>query len=229
MAKRRRHLQTLAKKRQPGEKRTLGNITCRTKYLDDLVHLFTQECGYDLPLYFQALAQAVAASCKQAPGDVKQIVLIGAGMDTRSRRLDVPEDVQWFELDRASVLQMKQSLLRKKLQGQLDERVTQASCAPQTIQPPHVRILGCFCEQRVTRPRNMSHAAVFAGIDIGETPIKKALEGTGFDCSRSTVWVLEGLVMCVLLLWCAHALCPKQWLSWQPPGGLQAQHRTREV
>jgi hypothetical protein len=111
------------------EKRSLGNITCRTKYLDDLVMLFTNSY-HNLPGYFEALAQAVASACKTAPVKVKQIVLVGAGMDTRSLRLDVAADVQWFELDRGSVLQVKQSLLRKTLQNHNQScRVTQASCA----------------------------------------------------------------------------------------------------
>lgn len=128
MAKRKKHLRKSAAKRQPGEKRALGNITCRTKYLDDLVLLLTQSCSSGLPDYFQSLAQAVASSCQQAPRDVKQIVLVGSGMDTRARRLDVSEDVQWFELDRGSVLQVKQLLLRSKLRGEQNNRVNQASC-----------------------------------------------------------------------------------------------------
>jgi hypothetical protein len=39
----------------------------------------------------------------------------------------------------------------------------------------------------------------YAGIDIGEVPVKQALEGTGFDSSQPAIWILEGLVMCALL------------------------------
>lgn len=52
----------------------------------------------------------------------------------------------------------------------------------------NTRIIHAHCHDR--------SAFVFAGIDIGEVRVKKALENTGFDASRPTVWVLEGLVMC---------------------------------
>lgn len=113
-----------AAKRQEGERRTIGNITCRTKYLDDLVVMFTQSSVNTLPTYFAALAKAIAAACRSAPQDVKQVVLVGAGMDARAYRLDVPHDVQWFELDRGSVLKEKQALLGRDISN---EMVTQAS------------------------------------------------------------------------------------------------------
>jgi O-methyltransferase involved in polyketide biosynthesis len=118
-----------AEKLQPGEKRALGNITCRTKYLDDLILLFTHACS-SLHGYFEQLAQAVASNSKEFQPGMKQIVLIGAGMDTRSSRLDVPEDVLWFELDRSSVLHVKHALLHKELQGRPNSRVIQASIVP---------------------------------------------------------------------------------------------------
>lgn len=126
MAKRKAHMQKSARKRQQGEKRTLGNITCRTKYLDDLIILFTQSCHSILPAYFQALTQAAASACQQPPQQVKQVVLVGSGMDTRALRLDVTDDVHWFELDRSRVLHVKQLILRRKMRG-LQRRVTQAS------------------------------------------------------------------------------------------------------
>ncbi|MEV4509153.1 SAM-dependent methyltransferase [Dactylosporangium sp. NPDC049525] len=35
---------------------------------------------------------------------VRQVVLLGAGLDTRAYRLDLPADVDWYELDRREVL-----------------------------------------------------------------------------------------------------------------------------
>jgi methyltransferase (TIGR00027 family) len=40
-----------------------------------------------------------------------QVVLLGAGLDTRPYRLDVPESVNWFELDRAEVFSHKLRVL----------------------------------------------------------------------------------------------------------------------
>ena len=47
---------------------------------------------------------------------VRQVVLLGAGLDTRAYRLDLPADVAWYELDRQEVLTGKD--------------VTLAGCAP---------------------------------------------------------------------------------------------------
>jgi methyltransferase (TIGR00027 family) len=44
-------------------------------------------------------------------GSVAQVVLLGAGMDTRAFRLPLPEYVQFFELDRAEVLNEKDVIL----------------------------------------------------------------------------------------------------------------------
>ncbi|MFI0927020.1 class I SAM-dependent methyltransferase [Streptomyces sp. NPDC021012] len=44
------------------------------------------------------------------PG-VRQVVLLGAGLDTRAYRLDWPSDLVVFELDRAGVLDFKQRVL----------------------------------------------------------------------------------------------------------------------
>lgn len=40
-----------------------------------------------------------------------QVVLLGAGMDTRAQRLDFPPGTVWFEVDRTEVLRVKHNLL----------------------------------------------------------------------------------------------------------------------
>ncbi|MEU8543965.1 class I SAM-dependent methyltransferase [Streptomyces sp. NPDC048717] len=44
-------------------------------------------------------------------GGVRQVVLLGAGLDTRAFRLDLPSDCVVFEVDRAGVLAFKQRVL----------------------------------------------------------------------------------------------------------------------
>ena len=44
-------------------------------------------------------------------GGVRQVVVLGAGLDTRAYRLGVPADVRWFELDLPEVLGFKQRVL----------------------------------------------------------------------------------------------------------------------
>lgn len=42
---------------------------------------------------------------------LRQVVLLGAGLDTRAYRLDMPGDVDWYELDRREVLTGKETVL----------------------------------------------------------------------------------------------------------------------
>src|SRR5581483_8775445 len=44
-------------------------------------------------------------------GGVRQVVLLGAGLDTRPYRLDLPADLDWYELDRAKVFAAKDPVL----------------------------------------------------------------------------------------------------------------------
>ena len=62
------------------------HITMRTRFFDDY------------------LQQAAAAGCRQ-------VVLVGAGLDTRAFRFDWPAGLRWFELDLPDVLAFKQRVL----------------------------------------------------------------------------------------------------------------------
>ena len=44
----------------------------------------------------------------QHDSNVRQVVMLGAGMDTRPWRLDLPPNVTWFEVDRPDVMRAKQ-------------------------------------------------------------------------------------------------------------------------
>ncbi|MFI5909622.1 class I SAM-dependent methyltransferase [Dactylosporangium sp. NPDC051541] len=46
-----------------------------------------------------------------AAAGIRQIVLLGAGLDTRPHRLDLPADVDWYEVDRREIFQHKEPLL----------------------------------------------------------------------------------------------------------------------
>ncbi|MEG5173379.1 SAM-dependent methyltransferase [Microcoleus sp. B3-D7] len=43
---------------------------------------------------------------------IRQVVLLGAGMDTRAYRLDLHPETHYYEIDRASVLDYKESILK---------------------------------------------------------------------------------------------------------------------
>src|SRR3954452_11864422 len=62
------------------------HITMRTRFFDDY------------------LRQAVADGCGQ-------VVVLGAGLDTRAFRIDWPAGLRWFEIDLPQVLAFKQTVL----------------------------------------------------------------------------------------------------------------------
>jgi methyltransferase (TIGR00027 family) len=61
-------------------------VAVRTRFLDELV------------------AKAVA-------GGVRQVVIVGAGLDARAYRLELPRDLTVFEIDHAELITLKQRLL----------------------------------------------------------------------------------------------------------------------
>ncbi|NEB80669.1 class I SAM-dependent methyltransferase [Streptomyces sp. SID14478] len=77
------------------------SIVIRTKFLDDL------------------LRQATASG-------VRQVVLLGAGMDSRAFRMDWPEGTRLFEVDTAEPLDFKASVLRRERAVARCERITVA-------------------------------------------------------------------------------------------------------
>ncbi|MEZ0089524.1 class I SAM-dependent methyltransferase [Streptacidiphilus sp. EB129] len=77
------------------------SIVVRTRFLDDL------------------LDAATAAG-------VRQVVLLGAGMDSRAYRLDWPAKTRLFEVDTAEPLEFKESVLRAERAEPACERITVA-------------------------------------------------------------------------------------------------------
>ncbi|SIQ69769.1 methyltransferase, TIGR00027 family [Microbispora rosea] len=87
---------------EAARRRWLGvafSIVIRTKFLDDL------------------LERAVASG-------VRQVVLLGAGMDSRAFRTDWPEGTRLFEVDTAEPLDFKASVLRQERAVPRCERIT---------------------------------------------------------------------------------------------------------
>ncbi|MEU6284258.1 SAM-dependent methyltransferase [Streptomyces sp. NPDC047028] len=87
---------------EAARRRWLGvafSIVIRTKFLDDL------------------LEQASASG-------VRQVVLLGAGMDSRAFRMDWPEGMRLFEVDTVAPLDFKASVLRQERAVARCERIT---------------------------------------------------------------------------------------------------------
>ncbi|GAA5001458.1 SAM-dependent methyltransferase [Actinopolymorpha pittospori] len=93
------------------------------------------------------------ATAAATAAGIRQVVLLGAGLDTRPYRLDLPADVDWYELDRPEILAHKDPVLA----------TTVPHCRRHTV------------------------AADLAG-DWG-TPLR----ASGFDSTRCTLWLAEGL------------------------------------
>ncbi len=96
---------------------------------------------------------AALAACREG---IRQGVLLGAGLDTRAFRLDLPNDFRLFELDQQPVLDFKDATL-----GALG---VESHCMRSTI-----------------------------GTDLRED-WRPALEASGFEPGRPTIWVAEGLL-----------------------------------
>jgi methyltransferase (TIGR00027 family) len=61
-----------------------------------------------IPVRVRWFDDAIQAATSQ----VAQVVLLGAGLDTRPLRLDLPPDLTWYDLDRSEVLAEKHEVLR---------------------------------------------------------------------------------------------------------------------
>lgn len=106
------------------------------------------------------------------PGAPKQVVVLGAGMDTRPWRCELPPGVRWFEVDRGDVLRSKARAL-ELMGAQTDAR------APSTA---------------ATMPlRAATWAAVEA--DLCDPSWADALARAGYDAREDTLWILEGILM----------------------------------
>ncbi len=91
-------LLALTEKRGPG---ALGNIYCRTRYIDDML-------------------------CNALRKGIKQVVILGAGFDARASRIPGIERTHVFELDLPEPQQLKQARLCRAL-GALPAHVTYIS------------------------------------------------------------------------------------------------------
>ena len=86
---------SLRERRMPG---TLGAILCRTRYVDDVLKRSLEE-------------------------GIEQVVILGAGFDSRAYRIAGMEKVQVFEVDLPGTRKLKQTRIEKVL-GAVPENVT---------------------------------------------------------------------------------------------------------
>ncbi|XP_052202197.1 uncharacterized protein LOC127807969 isoform X2 [Diospyros lotus] len=114
-------------------------------------------------LWFDSKIEAALDSFE---GGAAQIVLLGAGMDTRAYRLSCLKDSEVFEVDFPEVLQMKTTILQAATES--------------TDNRQHVMMTAKSLKQ--------------VAADIRENDWLEKLQISGFVPEKNTVWVLEGIL-----------------------------------
>ena len=172
-----------------GRKIKINLMAIRTKWFDDQL-----EVSLGMPVS-QAIQDAEDYVGNTAtPGNApRQCVVLGAGMDSRPWRLKLPASLRWFEIDREDVLQAKEDLLAV------------AGAEYEVLSPMHRSTsVNTLLQDKIGRIdhhmvavqyplRTYSRQAVAA--DLGDPSWKTALLNAGFDPSKPTVWLAEGLLM----------------------------------
>jgi|GEM_PF-6168258 len=118
----------------------------------------------DVSLRCIALDEALLEACHGSAG-IKQVVLLGAGMDTRPYRLELP-DVAWFEVDVPAMSQLKRQLIEQ---------------APEPLRP-----------YTLARTRRLERVPLDLAVSLDALPSR--LVAQGFDADAPVLYVMEGLV-----------------------------------
>lgn len=135
-----------------GRKGMDGRFAVRTRYFDD------------------AIVHALQ-------GGARQVVMLGAGMDTRPWRLALPPDTHWFELDQADVLGAKVATMR--------------AAGAQLEDAPTAHHAGEAAPEFPLRAAKWTAVPV----DLARPNWRDALSAAGHNAAAPTVWAAEGLLM----------------------------------
>lgn len=118
------------------------------------------------------LSARLTNSARGPSAPPRQVVVLGAGMDSRPWRLPLPPGVVWFEVDRAEVLEAKRRAL-----SLASGEVPGTKTGPVAQYP-----LRCMRWNGIAA-------------DVTDDSLVTKLEAEGFNPGQPTVWVLEGLLM----------------------------------
>ncbi|MFB0633063.1 class I SAM-dependent methyltransferase [Streptomyces sp. AB3(2024)] len=173
---------------EAARRRWLGvaiSIVIRTKFLDDL------------------LDRAVASG-------VRQVVLLGAGMDSRAFRMDWPAGTRLFEVDTAEPLGFKASVLRQERAVARCERITVpvdlredwpsalASAGHDPSQPTVWIAEGLLIylpedavQSLLERVGALSAAGSMMGLTLGPRGVVERFRGDAGPGSAASMWVSE--------------------------------------
>ncbi|XP_073142227.1 uncharacterized protein [Henckelia pumila] len=106
------------------------------------------------------------AALDSPDGAGAQVVLLGAGMDARAYRLSCLKESSVFEVDFPEVLQAKTAILEAAVNA-IDEQ-----------------------QQPIVKAKSLSRVAA----DLTEDDWLQKLQISGFEPTKSTIWILEGIL-----------------------------------
>ena len=138
----------------PAPPKEVNAVVLRAMLLD---HLLVEECTKDK----NGRTSATSSS--------KQIVILGAGMDTRAHRLKIPgtTSIKWFEVDQDEVVTLKEDILNE--------------------------------HEKNTKDNISSVVRLKLDLAVDLDRLFPSLEANGFDPSAPTIFILEGLLYYVPL------------------------------
>lgn len=148
-------------------------VAIRTLWFDRQLQDALSADGHPMPLRLSLTISegGVQVATRVTPLPT-QVVMLGAGMDTRAWRsdLNLPEGITWFEIDREDVLTAKRTAMQR---------------------------LGAAFDGDEVQSEHPLRAARYAAlaVDLNGRGWSKALLAEGFDPGQPTVWVAEGLLM----------------------------------
>jgi O-methyltransferase involved in polyketide biosynthesis len=163
----------------------------RCRYIDDVVR---EHCA----VADDAAAGPSTGSSSVSAASLEQLVLLGCGLDSRAYRLSCLRHTAVFELDVAGVLEYKAGILATE--------GAQPLCAQLTRVPVDFAEMGA--QPNVSKTSQRGSKAKETETDAGNDadpaspgakdprpPWLIALQSSGFDPRRRTLWVAEGLLM----------------------------------
>lgn len=173
----------------------VGRIAVRTRWFDDQL----EEC-LGMPRTLRSFSKTAdhIVSTMSSGSDGKmhfptQVVELGAGLSTRPWRLHLPAVLKWYDVDKQDVIDVKENLL---LQHGAEVDVMSPMRRSQSKNSLLERKIGSLDHHslNVDFPiRCESRSSVAA--DIGSPHWMNALLAAGFDVTKPTVWIAEGLLM----------------------------------
>lgn len=171
-------------------------VAVRTRFFDEAIQGFVRSVGA------KALEPSAQVKAQIKPQVQAQVVILGAGLDTRALRLPELAEAYCYEVDRPEVLAYKVQCLQTispispaspsaTTQSVTTQSVTAQSVTAQAIAAQSIAAQA-IAAQSVTAPGRLYRIAA----DLAQPQDwLNALEEQGWSAQCPTFWVLEGVVM----------------------------------